>query len=262
MLKQQAAMDDLVKACSKDSSVLAIFVKGSIARGEADAYSDVDLYCIVDPVVMPTFLKGRLTLLESHRPLLYWSEANFGAPQIVAVYDNGLHVDLYTLTEGPKTGTDAILPLYDPKNLLANYQQIPVIYPDEALVANFNHFAFSLIEFEAAYQRGDMLWTIRLASHQFAELSMILSAQYDKGKSFIGLKRLSGALPHDLRLFLEGICQRMTIAEVKNAMLQMIDLAISLYGQMSPDIQSRISIDLIQYGKEAIGHLPQKKVQA
>lgn len=262
MVKQQAAIDDLLKACSKDSSVLAIFVKGSIARGEADAFSDVDLYCIVDPMIMPTFLKRRLTLLESHRPLLYWSEANFGAPQIVGVYDNGLHVDLYTLTEAPKSGTDAILSLYDPKNLLSDYQQVVVNYPEEALIGNFNNFAFSLIEFEAAYQRGDMLWTMRLASHQFAEMSMILSAQYDKDKSFVGLKRLSGALPQNLREFLEGICQRMTIAEVKNAMLQLIDLAISLYGQMPPEIQSRISIDLIQYGKDAIGKLPQKKVQA
>ena len=50
MTQQEAAIQQVVYALKGDEAVRAVFLKGSIARGEQDEFSDVDLYCVVDRV--------------------------------------------------------------------------------------------------------------------------------------------------------------------------------------------------------------------
>ena len=84
-----------------------------MGKGDGDQDSDVDLYCLVHEEDLDDRFRKRLYYLRHYQELLYWSEANFVAPQIVAVFSNGLHLDLYTVTLNTLQQTDMIKIIYD-----------------------------------------------------------------------------------------------------------------------------------------------------
>lgn len=122
MQVQWEAVETILQAVKQCPEIKAAFLKGSLAKGIADEYSDVDFYCLVDTARLEQFLKKRLEILESYRPVIYHSESDFVGPQLVAVFDNGLHFDLYTVTleAFPRMGKFRVL--YDPHGLLEQFE--------------------------------------------------------------------------------------------------------------------------------------------
>lgn len=189
-MRQEEAIKKVYSEIIKDKLVRAVFLKGSIARGECDEYSDVDFYCMVDKEREEDFLSKRIVYLESYKPLIYYSEENFVGPQIVAVFEDGLHFDLYTVTKENLHYTDQVKVIYDPEALLKNYKNEKFLLSNEEIVKYFDEITFMLLEFEAAYMRNDLIWASRLGSHISGYLSIILRYLYDKDNAKLGLKRL------------------------------------------------------------------------
>lgn len=189
-MKQQDSINKILPFLIQDSDVRAVLVKGSVARGESDEFSDVDLYCLVKEDGLETFFKKRVEYLRKYRPFMYLTEANFVGPQIVGVYDNGLHIDLYTVTLETLPKTDEIKILYDPEKLLIQYKAEPLTIKDDDIIEYFNRISFSMLEFEAAYCRNDLTWASRLGSHMTGYLSIILRYTCDPDNAQLGLKGL------------------------------------------------------------------------
>lgn len=189
-MRQEEAVGKVYSEIMKDKLVRAVFLKGSIARGECDEYSDVDFYCMVDKNIMEDFLIKRIKYLEAYKPLIYYTEENFVGPQIVAVFEDGLHFDLYTVTKEGLHNTDEVKVLYDPEDLLKDYRNEKFLLSSEAIAKYFDETTFMLLEFEAAYMRDDLIWASRLGSHISGYLSIILRSIYDKDNTQLGLKRL------------------------------------------------------------------------
>lgn len=190
-MKQLEAIDKILPCIIRDSAVKAVFLKGSIARGEMDEYSDVDFYCMVKDEESDSFLKRRVSYLEQYRPLIFCEEVNFAAPQIVGVFDNGLHFDLYTVTYDSLHRTDEIKVLYDPEKVLSQYKPEKLSIGQDDLVKYFNEISFAMLEFEAAYCRNDLVWASRLGSHITGYLAIILRYMYDPDNAQLGFKRLN-----------------------------------------------------------------------
>lgn len=70
-MNQMAAVEAVLRATLKCPEVGGVFLKGSLAKGTADEYSDVDFYCLVEPVDVSSFLRKRFDLLQSYRPMIY-----------------------------------------------------------------------------------------------------------------------------------------------------------------------------------------------
>lgn len=196
-MKQFDSINTILPFIIEDSAVNAVFLKGSLASTEYDEYSDVDMYCLVNEDELTSFLARRLEYMSKYRPLIYYSEANFVGPQIVGVFDNGLHFDLYTVTLSSLKATGDIKVLYDPNELLINYKAQSFRISDDQLIEHINNIAFTLLEFEAAYNRNDLVWASRLASHIFGYLSIIIRHQCDPENALLGMKRLNNYLAPD-----------------------------------------------------------------
>ena len=95
----EEAVETLVASLKQDDLVQAIFLKGSMGRNEHDDYSDIDLYCLVDEEALAEFLPRRLNHIRAYKELLYFDDIHIIAPQILAVYENFVHLDLFTVTE-------------------------------------------------------------------------------------------------------------------------------------------------------------------
>lgn len=198
---QWEAIEVLVEAAKQCPEVKAVFLKGSLAQGTADEYSDVDFYCLVDAMQVEQFLRKRLELLEKYRPLIFHNETNFVGPQIVAVFDNGLHFDLYTVTPDAFPRVGHFRALYDPDHLLQPFaaEMTDHSLPWEQVERCFDSFSFGMLEFHAAWRRGDVTWSARLASHLAGELCLALRHRYDPSNGQLGAKRLETVLPVNVR---------------------------------------------------------------
>lgn len=204
-MKQQVAVQAVLAAAISCPEVKAVFLKGSLAKGISDEHSDVDFYCLVDSERLGSFLNKRLSLLEQYRPVIYHSESNFVGPQAVAVFDDGLHFDLYTVTEETFPLVGAFQVLHDPDQLLGKFSHLTKDHSISAdqLVTTFSEFSFTLLEFLAAWQRQDLVWAHRLTSHLAGDLGVVLRFLYDPSNARLGSKRLEQVLPestkHELR---------------------------------------------------------------
>lgn len=236
-MKQWLAIEAVQKAAQACSEVRAIFLKGSLAYGNADEYSDVDFYCLVGAQQVQAFLEKRMNLLEHYRPIIYHSESDFVGPQIVTVFDDGLHFDLYTVTSESFPTIGAFKVLYDPDNLLEEFQGRVKDHSvsSSSVMESFSEFSFALLEFHTAWQRGDMTWATRLASHLSGYVGMVLRFRYDRRNAMLGSKRLENVLPmsvrSELRAALSLCCGRQLPAGVQRLCSLMQDTATELHQQ-------------------------------
>lgn len=249
---QYEAINIITKTILENSYIRCIFIKGSIAREEYDQYSDIDYYCIVDEEYYSEFLSKRTQFMESYKKLIYFSESNFVGPQIVGVFDNGLHFDLYTLIEVPKYGTDAIKIIYDREGLLNGYKRIKNEPSDNQIVIYFNEFTFRLLEFEAAYLRKDLIWASKLGSHLLRDLSLILSYMYDSDKPYLGMKRLSNKLPKDIYNRIIKANNMITPNNILLGVQSLIELADIIYRELNSNCKRKINMVFYNFMKNKI----------
>lgn len=254
-MKQLEAIEKVSKAIKKYSGVKAIFLKGSIARDDFDEYSDVDFYCLVDDDKLEEFLNKRIDYLEQYRPLIYWSEANFVGPQIVAVYDNGLHFDLYTVTLETLQKTDQIKVLYDPCGLLSDYRQVPLAISEDDFIKVFHSFSFSLLEFEAAYCREDLLWASRLASYLSGDLAIILRYIFDKNNSRLGFKRLYKSLDSSLYNKLLKAMDLSGPSHLPKGFVLLIEIVNEILGMLADETLSKLNTEFFKFTSARINRL-------
>ncbi|MFD1851749.1 nucleotidyltransferase domain-containing protein [Oceanobacillus bengalensis] len=195
-MKQEDAVKTISQSLMKDKHVKAIYLKGSMGRGEYDEYSDVDLYCLVDKEDEEIFLTQRLKHLESYRKILFYEDFFIIAPQIIAVFDNLLHVDLFTVTEKSFKEKDFFHVLYDPEGRLNKFQST------QNLLLSLEEFsdcaydvAWYLFQYNKPNKRGNDLWAVEMLRHVMVNLSNVLLHRYQPKKAQLGLKSLESLLP-------------------------------------------------------------------
>ena len=236
---------DAIKCISEeilgDGLVEALFLKGSIARNEDDEYSDVDMYAAVSTENWEKFLEKRLSYLEKYMPLLFWTESNFVGPQIVGVFENALHFDLYTVKVNAIPQTDEIRIIYDKNGLLASYKKESLSVSSEMIIDEINEFSFTLLEFETAYKRNDFIWAIRLFYAELHRVSLITRFIYDKENSRIGLKNLYKVIPNDFYIEINNILENATPSKILFAMKQLLKLTNKLIQELPDDIKNQVN---------------------
>ena len=216
----------------------AVFLKGSIARGEDDDYSDVDLYVVVAEENFDAFLTRRIKYLEHYRPLINWVEVNFVGPQIVGIFDDALHFDLYAVKPDAIPQTGAMKVIHDPNDLLNNYQNEPLSLTDAELTRWINNFTYLLTEIEAAYMRGDSLRLVTLFHHEYEVISLLTRHIYDPANSKLGNKSLFKVIPDELHQELLSILELATPPDVLIAVKNLLKLFEKLFLQLPCAVQA------------------------
>lgn len=92
-------LDRFVAACQDDPRIVAAFIGGSYAAGQADAYSDLDLYFITTDAAYTDFLSEREIFIQRLGQPLFLED--FGLPNgYLAIFDNGAEADVFFGREG------------------------------------------------------------------------------------------------------------------------------------------------------------------
>ena len=234
----EEAVNALVSSLKRDECVQAVFLKGSMGRGEHDEFSDIDLYCLVDREDLERFLPNRMRHVQAYTRVLFYDEIFIVAPQILAVYENLVHLDLFTVTEESYIAKDAMKILHDPDGRLDTFaaKQNSALEPAEFQDA-VDDAVWFLYQYHAASRRGNDLWSVQMLHQAMANLSKVLLHKYKPERAQLGLKTLERSLPAG------------TIAEIKH-----------VYACLTPErheTASRSIVDLIRREESWIfAHVP------
>jgi predicted nucleotidyltransferase len=113
------ALNDLTNDCN----VLAIYVSGSLAKGNFDNYSDIDLHTIVTPEKKADFIKEKRNRASKWGEVLFYEDVNPSSPVVVTHFDCFIKVDswYHTIEEVvPSIWLKGLEVRYDPHNLISN----------------------------------------------------------------------------------------------------------------------------------------------
>lgn len=219
------AIESIASSLKRYERVQAIFLKGSMGRGEEDEYSDIDLYCLVKESEQEDFLKSRLQHLQSYQQLLFYDEIHIVAPQIIAVYENLVHVDLFTVTEQTYIEKDYIKILYDPMQKLERYRQTQTLclsgkeYQDAV-----DDVAWFLFQYSKASGRGNDLWAANMLQSVMVHLSKVLLHRYHSQRAVLGLKTVEQSLPAEITQEIKNIYEKITPEKHRRAVFLICQL--------------------------------------
>lgn len=211
LLQQEMAVEKICTSLKEDNLVKAIFLKGSMGRDEHDEYSDIDLYCLVDKEDEELFLNRRLKHIKAYRDIIFFDDIYIIAPQIIAVFDNLLHLDLFTVTEESFTEKDYFKVLHDPSNLLGQFSETQSLEVSESEFSDSAmDIAWFLFQYKKAIERGNDIWAVRMLTNVMEHLARVLLYKYCPERAQLGLKTLNQSLPNSLLNEVESIFEQIT----------------------------------------------------
>jgi hypothetical protein len=86
----------LVALAERTPSIGALWLQGSLARGDADALSDVDAYLAIEDAAFDSVFERRLEMIGGLRPVLASADATVpGLKCVHALLGGGVRLDLY-----------------------------------------------------------------------------------------------------------------------------------------------------------------------
>ncbi|WP_412097996.1 nucleotidyltransferase domain-containing protein [Halobacillus litoralis] len=218
-------MKKLVDQLKQDPGVRSIFLKGSMGRNEHDEHSDIDLYCLVKKEEEEAFLSRRRGHLEAYKDIMFYDDIFIIAPQIIAVYEDWLHVDLFTVTEETFQNKDYFTVLYDPDNVMDRYQKTDKLTLSEAeFKDHVIDVAWFLFQYKKSMERGNPTWSPEMLRHVMLHLSNVMLYGYARDRSRLGLKAVHTHLPEEKKQKIGSICEEITPSNHKNAVQNIVSL--------------------------------------
>ncbi|HEX2593542.1 MAG TPA: nucleotidyltransferase domain-containing protein [Rhizomicrobium sp.] len=95
MARRQAVLDRLTDVARNDARIAALWLQGSLARGDADPFSDIDAYLAIDDAAFDGMWTDRMALLEKIGRPYAWSDATTpGLKAVHALLEGGVKLDL------------------------------------------------------------------------------------------------------------------------------------------------------------------------
>ncbi|CEG23251.1 Nucleotidyltransferase domain protein [Planococcus massiliensis] len=225
MLPQEIAVQKITESLIRDPFIKAVFLKGSMGRNEHDEHSDIDLYCLVDGKDEKAFLNNRKAHLESYRPIIFEDDIFIIAPQLIAVFDDLLHMDLFTVTAESFTKKDFFKVLYDPHGAMEEFKesQSLTISPQEFKDAVID-VAWFMFQYKKAAARGNDVWASRMLTNSIDHVARVLMHKYKPDRAQLGLKAMSTALPNEVKEDLAALLETITPNRHRDAVVRLSNL--------------------------------------
>ena len=203
-MKQQEAIQLITERLKQDEAVQAIFMKGSFGRGEADDHSDIDLYAMVHHNQEESFLSRRLDHLRAYRPVLLKDDIFIVAPQLIVVFDDFLHLDMFTVTKETLNHQDSMQILYDPHHLLTAHESSLQIEEKTTSDHAFDTVWF-FFQYTKSRNRGNDIWATEMLRQGMVHFAYVLAAHHTPDRASLGLKDVSQRNDINLGFFYEQL---------------------------------------------------------
>src|SRR5690349_4725468 len=96
---QESFIDRIRCSLEQEAALLGLFLGGSLGKGHADIYSDIDLIAVVARDSQSAFRKVWRSRLEAIAPIVFWKELNNEECVMNAITREWQRVDLVLADE-------------------------------------------------------------------------------------------------------------------------------------------------------------------
>lgn len=249
------AIARIAGAAAADGLCEAVLLKGSIARGDADEFSDIDLYLVVSPQSRDEVLARRERYLAAYGNVVFIEDVDFGLPQKVAIFSDALHVDLYVAEPQHIGSLDPVVAAYDPAGLFADVMPTRADVTDEELCRHFSSAIYCLVEASSAYGRRNNAWAAKIMSDAVGELSPCLRSLYDRRYAFLGLKKINEVIPAEDYQLLEGIYASLGRGDFLKAAQAILNILDAFLANAGDGLAAKLDAHFLMWAKESLGTL-------
>ena len=249
------AIARIAGAAAADGLCEAVLLKGSIARGDADEFSDIDLYLVVSPQNRDEVLARRERYLAAYGNVVFIEDVDFGLPQKVAIFSDALHVDLYVAEPQHIGSLDPVVAAYDPAGLFVDVMPTRADVTDEELCRHFSSAIYCLVEASSAYGRRNNAWAAKIMSDAVGELSPCLRSLYDRRYAFLGLKKINEVIPAEDYQLLEGIYASLGHGDFLKAAQAILNILDAFLANAGDGLAAKLDAHFLMWAKESLGTL-------
>ena len=240
-------------AAAADGLCEAVLLKGSIARGDADEFSDIDLYLVVSPQNRDAVLERREHYLAAYGNVVFIEDVDFGLPQKVAIFSDALHVDLYVAEPEQVGSLDPVVAAYDPAGLFADVTPTRADVTDEELCRHFSSVLYCLVEASSAYGRRNDAWATKIMSDAVGELSVLVRSLYDRRYAFLGLKKINEVIPAEDYQLLEAIYASLGSGDFLEAAQAIHNVLDAFLANAGDGLAAKLNVRFLTWAKESLG---------
>lgn len=224
-LPQLALLERVVAVLKDDPSVRAAFLRGSFYSGQPDAYSDLDVFAVVEPAAVETFCaQARTTLARADRVLSI--SRVVATPTLLRVLFPGpLRLDLFVVT--PET-----LPLYVGWRVLFDEQDLLNRRPrrvetrtallPEHVVALCDEFWWNIFMSISWLKRGHIWMALRTLDSGRVGLTQMMRWRRDPAhpyEHFVNLERHLTAEDH------QALAQTLAAYDLRSVVMALLSAA-------------------------------------
>lgn len=246
-MKQYEAVEKISNAILEENLVESIFLKGSLARGNDDEYSNIDMYCLVKNEKYDLFLERQIKILRKYDAIVFSKNEN---KYLICVFETGILLNLYVLKPAELDFSDDMVVIFDPKGLLNNYNKLPLEYKPIEIGDLFDDFLLLSLEFYNSYKRQDLIYSFTLANRLFETLGIFLRIRYDSDYARLGLKQF--VLDNVIRDKYLDIARKLKITSVLECVKMIYVLLDNYINNIPILIAEYINFDFYAYTKRKI----------
>ena len=249
------AIDRIAGAAVADGLCEAVVLKGSIARGDVDEFSDIDLYLVASPQNRDAVLERREKYLAAYGDIVFIEDVDFGLPQKVAIFSSALHVDLYVAEPQQVGSLDPVVAVYDPANLFTDVTPTRADVTDEELCRHFSSVLYCLVEASSAYSRRNDVWAAKIMSDAIGELSVLMRSLYDRRYAFLGLKKINEVIPAEDYRLLEDVYASLGRGDFLGAAQTILSILDAFLANAGDGLAAKLDVRFLTWAKESLGTL-------
>ncbi len=247
------AIARIAGAAVADGLCEAVLLKGSIARGDADEFSDIDLYLVVSHQNRDSVLERREKYLAAYGDIVFIEDVDFGLPQKLGIFSDALHVDLYVAEPQQVGSLDPVVAVYDPANLFTDVTPTRADVTDEELCGHFSSAIYCLVEASSAYARRNDVWSAKIMSDAVGELSVLVRSLYDQRYAFLGLKKINEVIPAEDYQLLEAIYVSLGRGDFLEAAQAILNVLDAFLANTDDGLAAKLDVRFLTWVKESLG---------
>lgn len=224
----QDALDQLTILLRSDPRIRAAWLAGSLGRGDADRYSDIDLHVVLVEADLAAFQAGVEEWLGAWRPLVL-CKLLFDGKMVNALTADGVRIDLWPHTQDRVSlQADRVRVLHDPAGLI-HFDLTPVEADERAIAAELEaqikEFWRCIALTPTVLGRNEKIVAFQGLSVEVGLLTNILIAG-GRIERDAGVKKLNRFLPEQARAAIEQALalDRLTTASLLRAHLALAQI--------------------------------------
>lgn len=125
-LYREKLLNNALTDLKSDANVLGIYLNGSLAKGNYDFYSDIDLHIIVTAQSLDQFKQSKKDRASGWGDVLYHEGGSEESPLVVTHYEEFVKIDSWYHHPAeiePTIWLQDIDPLYDPHGIIENIKK-------------------------------------------------------------------------------------------------------------------------------------------